>query len=145
MALHQEDENSDIHESKLYKVLSRFFHVTKEIRGEHFFVKEGGKHYIFAFDSIPAIFLITQDVFVIYTSNIFAILGLRALYFLLAAAVNQFTCLKPALSIILIFIGCKIFLPYIGLEISAMQSLCVTLGLISGGIVLSLYKPSSKA
>lgn len=161
MALHQEDEESDIHESKLYKILSKFFHVTKEIRGEHFFVKEGGKHYItplffalliietmdviFAFDSIPAIFLITQDVFVIYTSNIFAILGLRALYFLLAAAVNQFTCLKPALSIILIFIGCKIFLPYIGLEISAMQSLCVTLGLISGGIVLSLYKPSSKA
>ncbi len=163
MAFHQEDEDADIHESKLYKLLSRFFHVTKEIRGEHFFVKENGKHYItplffaliiietmdviFAFDSIPAIFLITQDVFVIYTSNIFAILGLRALYFLLAAAVNQFTYLKPALSIILIFIGCKIFLPYIGLEISAMQSLCVTLGLISGGIALSLYKqqPQSKA
>ena len=96
---------------------------------------------IFAFDSIPAIFLITQDVFVIYTSNIFAILGLRALYFLLAAAVNQFTYLKPALSIILIFIGCKIFLPYIGLDISAMQSLCVTLSLITGGIVLSICKP----
>lgn len=160
MALHKEEAEGDIHESKLYKTISKYFHVTKEIRGEHFFVKENGKHYItplffaliiieimdiiFAFDSIPAIFLITQDVFVIYTSNIFAILGLRALYFLLAAAVNQFTYLKPALSIILIFIGCKIFLPYIGLDISAMQSLCVTLGLITGGIILSICKPQKQ-
>ncbi len=64
---------------------------------------------IFAIDSIPAIFLITQDVFIVYTSNIFAILGLRSLYFLLAAAVNRFVYLKPALAVILIFIGSKIF------------------------------------
>ena len=95
---------------------------------------------IFAFDSIPAIFLITQDVFIVYTSNIFAILGLRALYFLLAAIVNKFTYLKPALSIILIFIGCKIFLPYLGIEIKSWQSLTVTFSLLLGGILLSIYK-----
>ena len=92
------------------------------------------------------IFLITQDLFVVYTSNIFAILGLRALYFLLAAAVYQFAYLKPALSVILIFIGSKIFLPYVGIEIEAWQSLSVTFGLIFIGIAASLIKSkTSKA
>lgn len=101
---------------------------------------------IFALDSIPAIFLITQDVFVVYTSNIFAILGLRALYFLLAAAVNSFVYLKPALSIILTFIGAKIFLPYIGIEVEPKASLIITLSLITGAIVLSLIKkPQQKS
>ena len=93
--------------------------MTGKIHGEHFFVKENGRHYItplffalvvieimdviFALDSIPAIFLITQDVFIVYTSNIFAILGLRALYFLLEAVVHKFKYLKPALAIILTF------------------------------------------
>ncbi len=156
MSLHKADKEGDIQDSRLYKFISKYFHVTKEIRGEHFFVKENGKHYItplffalliietmdiiFAFDSIPAIFLITQDVFVVYTSNIFAILGLRALYFLLAAAVNRFAYLKPALSVILIFIGSKIFLPYIGITISSMQSLAITFSLIGGGIIASLLK-----
>lgn len=156
MSAHKEEAEKDIQDSWLYKTLSKYFHVTKEIRGEHFFVKENGKHYItplffalliietmdviFAFDSIPAIFLITQDVFVVYTSNIFAILGLRALYFLLAAAVSQFTYLKPALSIILIFIGSKIFLPWIGINVGATLSLIVTFSLIAGGILLSLVK-----
>ncbi len=157
MAMHKEDAEGDIQESRLYKTVSKYFHVTKEIRGEHFFVKENGKHYItplffaliiietmdviFAFDSIPAIFLITQDVFVVYTSNIFAILGLRALYFLLAAAVNQFTYLKPALSIILIFIGSKIFLPYLGITITAEVSLITTFSIIGVGILASIFKP----
>ena len=157
MAMHKEEEENNIQDSRLYKLVSKYFHVTKEIRGEHFFVKENGKHYItplffaliiietmdviFAFDSIPAIFLITQDVFVVYTSNIFAILGLRALYFLLAAAVNQFTYLKPALSIILIFIGSKIFLPYIGITITAEVSLITTFSIIGIGILASIFKP----
>ncbi len=161
MAVHKESEESSIQDSRLYKVLSKYFHVTKEIRGEHFFVKENGRHYItplffalmiietmdviFALDSIPAIFLITQDVFVVYTSNIFAILGLRALYFLLAAAVNSFRYLKPALSIILIFIGCKIFLPYIGIKLEASHSLIITFTIIAAGIILSLVKPQKTA
>ena len=157
MALHKENDQEKLEDSRLFKFVGKYFHVTPEVRGEHFFVKENGRHYItplffalviielmdviFAFDSIPAIFLITQDIYVVYTSNIFAILGLRALYFLLAAAVYKFVYLKPALSIILIFIGSKIFLPYIGVEIEAWQSLTVTFSLIAGAIILSLIKP----
>ena len=157
MALHKEDEQGKLEDSRLFRVVSKFFHVTPKIRGEHFFVKENGRHYItplffaliiietmdiiFALDSIPAIFLITQDLFVVYTSNIFAILGLRALYFLLAAAVYKFVYLKPALSVILIFIGAKIFLPYIGIKIEAWQSLSVTFGLLFIGIAASLIRP----
>lgn len=156
MLLTKEEETGDVKETKIYKFLSKYFHVTSEIRGEHFFVKENGKHYItplffalliietmdvvFALDSIPAIFLVTTDVYIVYTSNIFAILGLRALYFLLAAIINKFAYLKPAISIILIFIGCKIFLPHLGIEVHEWQSLAVTLGLLAGGIVLSLIK-----
>ena len=139
--------------------ISKMFHVTHEIKGEHFMVKEEGKWHItplffalliietmdviFAFDSIPAIFLVTQDVFIVYTSNIFAILGLRALYFLLAAIVNKFSYLKPALSIILIFIGLKIFAPHFGFEIQTWQSLCFTMLMLTGGILLSVFKEKS--
>lgn len=156
----KEGEETPFKESRIYKLLSKFFHVTHELHEHHFMFKENGHWHItplffalliietmdviFAFDSIPAIFLITQDVFVVYTSNIFAILGLRALYFLLAAIVNKFTYLKPALSIILIFIGCKIFLPHFGIEIAAWQSLSVTFALLFGGIMLSVYKDSAK-
>ncbi len=156
----KDGEETPFRESRIYKILSKFFHVTHELHEQHFMFKENGNWHItplffaliiietmdviFAFDSIPAIFLITQDVFVVYTSNIFAILGLRALYFLLAAIVNKFTYLKPALSIILIFIGCKIFLPHFGIEIAAWQSLCITFTLLLGGILLSVYKDSTK-
>jgi len=156
MVLDSHDENPDFENSKLYKLVNKYFHVTSKIEGEHFLVKRNGKHYItplffaliiietmdviFALDSIPAIFLITQDVFIVYTSNIFAILGLRALYFLLAEAVHRFAYLKYALSVILIFIGSKIFLPYIGLKVSSTMSLVVTFGLIILGIIISLIK-----
>ena len=154
--LFTKDEKMDIQDSKIYKYLSRVFHVTPSVHGEHFFIKENGKHYmtplflalmiietmdvVFALDSIPAIFLVTTDVYVVYTSNIFAILGLRALYFLLAAIISKFAYLKPAISIILIFIGAKIFLPKIGITVHEWQSLAVTVGLLAGGILLSLIK-----
>ena len=156
MLLHKEEEEKSFEDSRLFKFISKYFHVTSKIHGEHFFVKQNGKHYItplffalltietmdviFALDSIPAIFLITQDIFIVYTSNIFAILGLRALYFLLEAAVNRFVYLKPALSFILIFIGLKIFAPKIGLAIEPWHSLTVTFGLLFGAVVLSLLK-----
>ena len=154
MVLPQKEEGK-FEDSTLYKTLNRFFHVTS-IHSGHFFVKENGKHYItplffalltieimdviFALDSIPAIFLITQDIFIVYTSNIFAILGLRALYFLLEAAVHKFYYLKPALSVIMIFIGIKIFLPHIGWEVTPLQSLCVTFSVIFVGIAASLLR-----
>ncbi len=156
MLFQKEDEAKPFKESKIYKILSRFFHVTHELHGEHFWAKVDGKWHItpllfalfvietmdviFAFDSIPAIFLVTDDVFIVYTSNIFAILGLRALYFLLAAIVNRFTYLKPALSIILIFIGLKIFAPHFGFEVKTWQSLAFTLFMLTGGMVVSLIQ-----
>ena len=156
MLVIKEEEQGNIKDTKLYKWLSKFFHVTHEIHGEHFFYKKDGKHYItplffalviietmdvvFALDSIPAIFLVTTDVYIVYTSNIFAILGLRALYFLLAAIINKFVYLKPAISIILIFIGIKIYLPKIGIEVEEWQSLSVTLGLLTGGMLLSVFR-----
>ena len=97
---------------------------------------------IFAVDSVPAIFAITTDPYIVYTSNIFAILGLRALYFALAAVIDRFTYLKPALAMVLVFIGAKIFVAdLLGWEkFPAAVSLAVTLTLIAGGIVYSLWR-----
>jgi tellurite resistance protein TerC len=95
---------------------------------------------IFAVDSIPAIFSITTDPFIVYTSNIFAVLGLRALYFALAAMAHRFHYLKHALALVLVFIGAKIFLVGIVGKIPAMLSLGVTAALLAGGVVVSLIK-----
>ncbi len=95
---------------------------------------------VFAVDSIPAIFAITTDPFIVYTSNIFAILGLRALYFALSAMIHRFHYLKYALALILVFIGSKIFLVNIIGKIPASLSLGVTITLLIGGIIVSLKK-----
>ena len=95
---------------------------------------------IFAVDSVPAVFAITQDPFIVYTSNIFAILGLRALYFALAAMIERFQYLKYALAIVLIFIGSKIFAVNIFGKIPAWISLTVTLSVLFGGVLYSLYR-----
>ncbi len=95
---------------------------------------------IFAVDSVPAIFAITTDPFIVYTSNIFAILGLRALYFALAAIIHRFKYLKYALSVVLIFIGAKIFYNQIYGKMDAWISLSVTFGLLAIGVIYSLYK-----
>ena len=95
---------------------------------------------VFAVDSVPAVFAITQDPFIVYTSNIFAILGLRSLYFALAALMHRFVYLKYALALVLIFIGGKIFAHgFIG-KVPALLSLSVTIGLLAGGVILSLLK-----
>jgi tellurite resistance protein TerC len=97
---------------------------------------------IFAIDSVPAIFALTQDPFIVYTSNIFAILGLRALYFALAAIIHRFQYLKYALGLVLIFIGSKIFLGDLiwGGKVPAEISLGVTAGLLLSGVVFSWWK-----
>ena len=105
---------------------------------------------IFAVDSVPAIFAITTDPFIVYTSNIFAILGLRALYFALAAMVHRFHYLKYALAVVLIFIGSKIFVAdMLGLaKIPPGISLGATFGILATGVLWSLWKtrdePSNK-
>ena len=100
---------------------------------------------IFAVDSVPAIFAITTDPFIVYTSNIFAILGLRALYFALAAMIHRFAYLKYALALVLVFIGSKIFLVNIVGKIPSLVSLGITVGLIAGGVLVSLWKTRGQA
>jgi tellurite resistance protein TerC len=95
---------------------------------------------IFAVDSVPAIFAITTDPFIVYTSNIFAILGLRALYFALAAMVHRFKYLKVALALVLVFVGAKILLVNVIGHLPPAVSLGVTFGLLAGGVVVSLIK-----
>ncbi len=154
----------DVASSPVLKFVRKRMRVTDTLHGQRFFVREvdskTGKivtaatplflalvmvefaDVIFAVDSIPAIFAITTDPFLVYTSNLFAILGLRALYFALAAMVHRFVYLKHALSLVLIFIGSKIFLAdMLGLaKIPPAVSLSVTLALLAGGIIYSLIK-----
>ena len=156
------DSEPDIENNPILKFLRKRMRVTEGLRGNAFMVKEAdpksGKvvrfatplllalvliefvDLVFAVDSVPAIFAITTDPFIVYTSNIFAILGLRALYFALAAMIHRFHYLKYALAMVLVFIGSKIFLVnFIG-KFPPAFSLSVTLGLIAGGVVFSLWK-----
>lgn len=152
----------DIGNNPLLKFLRKRMSVTEKIEGNAFFVYKTdpatGKairwatplflalcliefvDLVFAVDSVPAIFAITTDPFIVYTSNIFAILGLRALYFALAAMIHRFAYLKYALALVLVFIGTKIFLVGIIGKIPPVISLTVTFGLILGGVLFSLYK-----
>jgi len=95
---------------------------------------------VFAVDSVPAILAITTDTYIVYASNIFAVLGLRALYFALAASVHRFRYLKYALALVLIFIGSKIFVNQLYGKIDPVVSLSVTLGLLAGGILFSMWR-----
>jgi tellurite resistance protein TerC len=156
------DSMPDIEQNPLLRFLRKRMRVTQEIEGQRFFVERPDPatgqmtryatplflalilvetaDVIFAVDSIPAIFAITQDPFIVYTSNIFAILGLRALYFALAAMIHRFQYLKYALAAVLVFIGGKIFLVNIIGKTPPWFSLSVTLGLLTAGVLYSLYR-----
>ncbi len=162
------DEN-DIGNNRILKFLRSHLPVTNRLHGEKFFVKETdaatGKlktfvtplflalimveiaDLIFAVDSIPAIFAITTDPFIVYTSNIFAILGLRALYFALAALIHRFAYLKYALAAVLVFVGSKIFIAdMLGIaKIPPAISLGVTVAILATGIVGSLIATRKEA
>lgn len=162
--LFMKEAEPDISNNALVRFMRNRFNVTETHHGEHFFVKQAdpksGKliwfitplfmalvlievaDVIFAVDSVPAIFAITTDPFLVYTSNIFAILGLRALYFALAAMIHRFRYLKPALAVVLIFIGSKIFVAdLLGLEkFPAALSLGITFAIIASGVIWSLVK-----
>jgi tellurite resistance protein TerC len=162
------DKEYDIGSNRLLKWVRWRCNVTANLQGERFFVKqtdaEGrGRWFmtplflalvtieiadiVFAVDSVPAIFAITTDPFIVYTSNICAILGLRALYFALAAMVERFHYLKYALAAVLVFIGGKIFAAdMLGLaKIPPVLSLGVTVALLGAGIGYSLWKTRSAA
>ncbi len=161
------DHMPDLANNPLLKWIKRHVPITDGLRGNAFWVSEPdaktGKtarfatplllalvlvefvDVIFAVDSVPAIFAITTDPFIVYTSNIFAILGLRALYFALAAMVHRFAYLKYALALVLVFIGTKIFLVGLIGKIPPSISLSVTFGLIIGGVAVSLWKTRAQA
>jgi tellurite resistance protein TerC len=145
----------------LVRYVSKHLRLTRGYRGERFFVREEGRRYAtplflvllvveitdvtFAVDSIPAIFGITRDPFIVFTSNVFAILGLRALYFLLAGVLDKFAYLKIALALVLIFIGGKMIVePW--LHISVGVSLGVVMGTLAMAVIASLLvKPGKVA
>ena len=95
---------------------------------------------IFAFDSVPAVFSLTQEPFIVYTSNIFAILGLRSLYFMLSAVVHRFQVLNYALAVVLVFIGGEIFLRPWMEDIPAWVSLIATIAILASGVLFSLWR-----
>lgn len=163
------DEPMDVGNNPAVKWISRHIRLTPDLHGQKFFVrvpdKKSGKmvhaatplllalvvinlaDLVFAVDSVPAIFAITTDTFIVYTSNIFAILGLRALYFALAAMVHRFHYLKYALAAVLVFIGSKIFVSDFllgGDKFPAWISLGVTAALIMAGVIYSLWKTSGE-
>ena len=164
------DQEMDVARNPVVRFISTHMRVTKELHNQHFFVKvpdeKTGKlvraatplflalviinlaDLVFAVDSVPAIFAITTDTFIVYTSNIMAILGLRALYFALAAMVHRFHYLKYALALVLVFIGSKIFVSDFimgGDKFPPVMSLAVTFALILGGIFYSLWKTRDAA
>lgn len=138
----------------LVKLARRFFRVSPAFDRDHFTTRWEGRlaltplaivlvmiettDLVFALDSIPAIFGITQDSFIIFTSNIFAILGLRSLYFVLAEIIDYFTYLKYGLSIVLVFIGGKMVAKYWHLEIPDTLALAIVGGIILGSVVISV-------
>ena len=152
----------DISKNPIVRFMRKRMRVTDELHGQKFFVRQmdpaTGKKLafatplflalvviniadlIFAVDSVPAIFAITTDTFIVYTANIMAILGLRALYFALAAMVHRFHYLKYALALVLVFIGGKIFWNQMVGKLDPAISLGVTAAIIAGGVFVSLWK-----
>ncbi|OWJ77389.1 TerC family protein [Haematobacter missouriensis] len=158
-----DDEEPDLSRNPLLRFARKRMRVTDELHGNAFFVKlpDGAGQMvryatplflalvmiefadlIFAVDSVPAVFTITTEPFIVYTSNIFAILGLRALFFALAAILHRFAYLKYALSLLLVFIGSKIFIAdLMGWEkFPPVWSLGITFAILGAGVIVSLLK-----
>jgi tellurite resistance protein TerC len=172
----EEDEDNDVSDNKVVVLAKRFIAVTDKYDGHNFFTVIDGvrkatplllvlvcvelSDVVFALDSIPAVFGITLDPFIVYTSNIFAILGLRSLFFLLAGSLWGLRFLKPALGIVLAFVGVKMCLPlvhwvaekagagdalsWVPHHIPTPVSLGVVAGMLGLGVVLSMVFPGKK-
>lgn len=152
-------ESPDLSQNLILKWMRRHLRITERYEDERFFIRQNQHTYvtplfvvlvlieisdvIFAVDSVPTIFAITSDPFIVLTSNIFAILGLRALYFLLANIIDRFYLLKYGLALILIFIGTKMLVAY-WYKISIPITLAVILSLLISFILLSWYKTKQR-
>ena len=155
----KQDEEFDGEQNPVVKLVRRAVPLTDGYRGKHFFAAENGRRVatplllvlvlveitdlVFAIDSIPAIFGITRDPFLVFTSNIFAVMGLRSLFFLLATVVQKFHLLKYGLAVILTFVGAKMLLES-WVHVPIVLSLGVVLGVLGLSIVASLLWPQSK-
>lgn len=160
MFFSSEDETIDLETNPLLKFMRRVFPITNGYREAKFTVVEGGKRLItplllvlvmieltdlvFALDSIPAIFAITEEPFIVFTSNIFAILGLRSLYFLLAGIIHKFVYLRYGLAFVLTFVGVKMLVEAVDVHIPILVSLGVIVLALATSIVASLLSPRSK-
>lgn len=154
----QKDEHVDVESNGVVKLLRRVMPITQNYHGHDFFVRNAGRLFatplfvvllivettdlIFALDSIPAIFAVTTDPFLVYTSNVFAILGLRSLYFLLAEVITKFRFLKLGLSAILIFVGVKMLIVEF-YHVPILFSLGVIASILVISIVASLLIPEA--
>ena len=154
--LRDQDAEIDPERNPVRRFFARFVPLVEEYRGQRFLVRQGGRLFatplllvlavveatdvVFAVDSIPAIFGITTDPFIVYTSNVFAILGLRSLFFVLAGAMSRFHLLKLALGLVLAFVGAKMLVADL-VEIPILLSLAVVAALFGGAIALSLIFP----
>ena len=141
----------------MVKWFKKLMPVTSDYRGDKFFVRENGilmatplfvvlllveiSDVIFAVDSIPAIFAVTKDPFIVYTSNVFAILGLRSLYFALAGVMDKFHYLKIGLGVVLTFVGVKMILAHTAWKIDTLVSLGVIVLILATSVVMSLMRP----
>jgi len=143
----------------LVRLFKRIMPVTKDYEGDKFFVRRNGvlmatplflvlllvefTDVIFAVDSIPAIFAVTSDPFIVYTSNVFAILGLRSLYFALAGVMDKFHLLKMGLGVVLTFVGVKMLLGHTEYKIDTLVSLGVIVAVLTASIIASLVWPKA--
>lgn len=160
MLLQKEDDNFDPSQSFILKLLRKVMPIKTDYHGENFFVLEAGKRMatpllaavmviemsdlIFAVDSIPAVLSITQDTFLVYSSNIFAIIGLRSLYFLLSGMAGKFPYLKYGISVILFFVGVKMLLSHF-FPIPIVASLGVIVGILVLSVLASKIFPPKAA
>ncbi len=156
-------KEEEIHPERnpVVRLFKKLMPVTPDYRGDRFFVRENGvlmatplfvvlilveiSDLIFAVDSIPAIFAVTTDPFIVYTSNVFAILGLRSLYFALAGVMDKFHYLKLGLGVILTFVGVKMLLVHTPWKIDTLLSLGVIVAILTASVVCSLLKPKPMA
>ncbi len=151
------DEKIEPEKNPILKLCRKYLPISVDDKGGKFFLSEGGKFFftplflvivliettdlIFAVDSIPAAFAITQNEFLIYTSNIFAVMGLRAMFFLLAGIIDKFYLLQKGLSIILFFIGAKMLLEIFHIEVNVYLSFTVIIATLTLSIVFSVIVP----
>jgi tellurite resistance protein TerC len=157
----KDEDRIDPHEHPVVRFISRIFLVTSEDKGEHFWVREKGKFFItpllivlvmveffdvvFAVDSVPAVFSVTRDPFIVFFSNIFAILGLRSLFFLVNNVIDRFHYLKLGLAFLMIYVGGKMILQkFFDLHISTRLSLGIITGILVLFTILSLILPGEK-